>query len=100
MLGDVLEMSQGAKDNLSWPPGPHMLLGMVWGREKSQEGLSGNFQRGARYQKMHRHSAGKYGREEPPLGKARQVLRPRKEKCQRMVALGSCKWGVRRRLQS
>lgn len=71
-----------------------------WGREKSQEGLSGNFQRGARYQKMHRHSAGKYGREEPPLGKARQVLRPRKEKCQRMVALGSCKWGVRRRLQS
>jgi len=36
VLVDVLEMSQGAKDNLSWPPGPHMLLGMVWGREKSQ----------------------------------------------------------------
>ena len=36
MLGDVLEMSQGAKNNLSWPPGPHMLLGMVWGREESQ----------------------------------------------------------------
>ena len=36
MLGDVLETSQGAKDNLSWPPGPHMLLGMVWGREKGK----------------------------------------------------------------